>query len=203
MSKPFSASCERNQGPILEVLKQYIDKGLLLEIGSGTGQHAVYFAKHLPELQWVCTDLQENHDGIEIRLKEEMLPNIHGPKTLKIGRDDFPDKKSYEYVFSANTLHIMTWKEAKTLFKLLGKRLREGALVFFYGPFNYNGDYSSDSNQKFDEWLKNNYSSASSIRNFEDVLLNMKKNGFKLLNDHEMPANNRMLVFERLKFVAQ
>ena len=201
MKKPFAPACERNQQPILEVLKQYnLTEGRLLEVGSGTGQHAVYMAKNFPNLHWVCSDLEENHDGIKSWLKEAKLSNIHGPERFKIGKDDFPGKKPFQYVFTANTLHIMSWKEDKSLFKLLGKRLREGALVFFYGPFNYKGQFTSESNRDFDAWLKEKYSSASGIRNFEDILGAMTKFGFKLLSDHEMPANNRMLVFERLPF---
>jgi cyclopropane fatty-acyl-phospholipid synthase-like methyltransferase len=134
MDKPFSPSCERNRGPILAVLKQYVEDGRLLEIGSGTGQHAVYFASEFPKLQWVCTDVKENHAGIKSWLKQANLPNTQGPMTLKVGKDDFPDKKPFQYAFTANTLHIMSWKEVKTLFKLLGKRLREGHWFFSMDP---------------------------------------------------------------------
>lgn len=200
MEKPFSPSCERNKGPILEFFKEYdIRKGHLLEIGSGTGQHAVYFGKQFPELNWVCSDIKENHEGIKSWLKSEKVPNVHGPETLKVGVDDFPKRNSFQYVFSANTLHIMSWKENKALFKLLGKRLREGALVLFYGPFNYNGSFTSESNEKFDAWLKER-NPHSGIRHFEDISNVMFKNGLKLLKDHEMPANNRILTFERLAF---
>lgn len=200
MNKPYSESCDRNRKPILEVLMQYdIKEGRLLEIGTGTGQHAVFMAKNLPTLHWICSDVKENHAGIKMWLKEEKIPNIHGPEVLKVGKDDFPGKQPFQYVFTANTLHIMSWKENKALFKLLGKRLRETALVFIYGPFNYQGKFTSESNEKFDLWLKEK-DPKSAIRNFEDVNSSMVKNGFKLLNDHEMPANNRLLVFERLAF---
>ncbi len=198
MQKPFAPACERNQEAIYEVLKQYITyDGRLLEVGSGTGQHAVYLAQRFPKLHWVCSDVKGNLEGIKAWLKEAKLSNIHGPEILKIGQDDFPGKRPFDYVFSSNTLHIMSWKEGKTFFKLLGKRLREPALVFFYGPFNYNSEYTSESNREFDQWLKER-DPQSAIRNFEDVESTMKKNGFKLLQDHEMPANNRLLVFERL-----
>ncbi|MGB0454980.1 MAG: DUF938 domain-containing protein [Bacteriovoracaceae bacterium] len=200
MEKPYSPSCERNREPILELLKEYdVSKGRLLEIGSGTGQHAVYFAGEFPSLEWVCSDVKENHRGIKAWLEEEKLSNIKGPELLRVAHDDFPDKKPFQYVFTANTLHIMSWKEDKALFKLLGKRLREGSLVFIYGPFNYKGQYTSESNESFDGWLKER-NPQSGIRNFEDILAGMKKHGFKLLKDHEMPANNRTLVFERLAF---
>ena len=177
-------SVERNKEPILNILKEYdLSDGRLLEIGSGTGQHAIYFADHFKSLQWVTSDVRENHNDIKDWLKEAKVPNIHGPEVLKIGTDDFP-KGTFSYVFTSNTLHIMSWKEAKGLFKLLGKRLREGALVFIYGPFNYDGKYSSDSNEKFDQWLKSR-DSKSGIRNFEEVTQSMDKYGFKLLKDHK------------------
>ena len=197
--KVKSPSVARNKDPILNVLKQYVDKaGRLLEIGSGTGEHAIYLAKNLPKLQWVTSDVKPNHVHIKAWLKDAKLSNVHGPEVLKIGKDDFP-KGKFDYVFTANTLHIMSWKEDKSLFKLLGKRLREGSKVFIYGPFNYDGNFTSDSNEEFDGWLKDR-DPKSGIRNFEDVCQSLAKFGFELINDHEMPANNRLLAFERMKF---
>lgn len=201
MELPFSAAAQRNQMPIYEVLNSYMtsDGGRLLEIGSGTAQHATFLGAKFPNLHWVTSDQPDNHAGIKMRLKTEKLVNVHGPEKLVIGEDDFPGKKPFDYVFTANTLHIMSWKLNKSLFKLLGKRLREGALTFFYGPFNYDGEYSSPSNAEFDKLLKTK-DPSSGIRNFEDIVKVMEKAGFKLLKDHEMPANNRLLVFERLSF---
>lgn len=199
MKKPTSPAAERNKDAILEILKMYLSGGgRLLEIGTGTGQHAIHCAEYLQNIEWVTSDVKANHNGIVSWLKEHRLKNLHGPETLKIGRDDFP-KGTFDFVFTANTLHIMSWKENKTLFKLLGKRLREGAGVFFYGPFNYEGKFTTPSNEAFDQYLKAN-DIKSGIRNFEDVLQSMEKAGFKLLEDHEMPANNRLLTFERLAF---
>lgn len=199
MEKTSAPSVHRNKEPILNILKQYISgDGRLLEIGSGTGEHAVFFANHFSELHWVTSDVKENHSNITEWLKSAQKSNIHGPESLKVGVDDFP-KGGFDYVFTANTIHIMSWKEDKSLFKLLGKRLREGSLVFIYGPFNYDGKYTSQSNEKFDGWLKDR-NPKSGIRAFEDVRDNLVKFGFKILNDHEMPANNRLLVFERLAF---
>ena len=198
MDKPYSPAADRNKDFILEVLKQYITtEGRLIEIGSGSGQHAVHMAKSLPDVQWVTTDQPEYHEGINAWVEEAKLSNLHGPKKLTIGTDDFPDKKPFNFAYSANTLHIMSWKECKTLFKLLGKRLREGGLVFFYGPFNYDGKFTSDSNRDFDQMLKSR-DSKSGIRNYEDVLAAMNKAGFKILSDVEMPANNRTLIFLKL-----
>lgn len=198
-NESYSAAADRNKDPILEVLKEYIHgEKRLLEIGTGTAQHAVHFAKHFKQLMWVTSDVAENHAVISAALKKENLKNLYGPSKLKIGEDDFP-RGSFDYVYTANTLHIMSWKECKTLFKLLGKRLREGSLVFFYGPFKYRGDFTSESNKEFDAMLKER-DIRSGIRNFEDVNNNMTEHGFKLLDDHDMPANNRLLVYERKSF---
>ena len=200
MNKETTTSASRNKAPILKVLKAYVSQNTrLLEIGSGRGEHALYFSEYLPETQWVTSEVKEKHPELKKNLKDAKLQNVHGPEILKIGCDDFP-KGRFDYVFSANTLHIMSWKECKTFFKLLGRRLREGSLVFFYGPFSYEGKFTSESNEEFDKWLRNR-DVKSGIRNFDDILQVMKKSGFKLLEDCEMPANNRTIVFERLPYV--
>lgn len=199
MKEQRSPSTERNKKPILEVLKKYLFGGTrLLEIGSGSGEHAIYFAEYFKKVQWITSDIEDNHNNICALLKEVKIKNVHGPELLQVGLDDFP-KGTFNFVFTANTLHIMSWKENKTLFKLLGKRLKEGSLVFFYGPFNYEKKFTSPSNEDFDQWLKSR-DVKSGIRNFEDIIQNMETAGFKLLQDHEMPANNRLLVLERLAF---
>ena len=199
MNKETTTSASRNKAPILKVLKADVSQNArLLEIGSGRGEHALYFSEYLPETQWVTSEVKEKHPELKKNLKDAKLQNVHGPEVLKIGSDDFP-KGRFDYVFSANTLHIMSWKECKTFFKLLGRRLREGSLVFFYGPFNYDGSFSSQSNEEFDQWLKKR-DQNSGIREFERVNQSMLKAGFKLLKDYEMPANNRFLVFERLAY---
>ena len=198
--KEYSPSVDRNKDFIFDVLNMYLTStGKLLEVGSGTGQHAVYFAKKFPKIKWVTSDVKANHSSIKAWLNECELKNISGPEKLMIGVDDFPRAK-FDFVFTANTLHIMSWKECKALFKLLGKRLREDSLFIVYGPFNYNGKFTSESNANFDVWLKER-NELSGVRNFEDVCRNMDKAGFELVNDHEMPANNRILVFRRLAFI--
>ena len=201
MEKPFSAACERNAGPILGVLKDYIthEHKRLLEIGSGTGQHAVYFAPEFPWMEWHPSDLKANHAGMSMWFKEAKIQNIFPPVKLDVAKDDFP-KLKFDVVYTANTFHIMHWKECKSFMKLLGHRLREGSLAMIYGPFNYKGEFTSESNREFDQTLKAK-DPLSGIRAFEDVNNNMEKNGFELLEDQDMPANNRMLVYRRLKFV--
>ena len=201
MDKPFSEACERNRVHILKVMKEVItsDDRRLLEIGSGTSQHAVYLAPHFPHMIWVTSDVKANHRGIQDWLDESGAPNIVGPGEFQIGKDDFPNGH-FDVVFTSNTLHIMHWKECKTLMKMLGRNLREGSQLLIYGPLNYDGKFTSPSNEQFDQSLKAQ-DPLMGIRNFEDVVNNMKKNGFSLSKDHEMPANNRLLVFMRVELV--
>lgn len=198
--KPFSPACERNREPILRVLKEVITPHdrRLLEVGAGTGQHATYFAPEFPWLEWHPTDKSENLPGMQLWLNEANISTIQKPVRLDVSSDDFP-KLKFDVVFTANTLHIMSWKSCKSFFKLLGNRLREGSRAIFYGPFNYDGAFTSESNAQFDQWLKER-DPVSGIRSFEDVQRAMENNGFEFLEDYEMPANNRILVFQRLPF---
>lgn len=202
MTKPFSPSCERNQEPILQVLKDFItqDDRRLLEVGSGTGQHAVYMAPHFPQVEWFPTDMSDKLKGIKMWLHEAHIPNIQPPVRLEIGKDDFP-KLKFDVVYAANVFHIMHWKEGKSFIKLLGNRLREGSRAIFYGPFKYEGQFTSPSNEAFDRQLKEG-DPLSGIRSFEDINNAMIKNGFELVDDRDMPANNQMLIYSRLKFVS-
>ena len=198
MTKPFSPSSERNQEPILEVLKKLLSPKhkKLLELGSGTGQHAIYLAPKFPELSWTCSDLEQNHHGIKLWLEDCPAANINGPISYEIGKHSFPDK-NYDVVFSANTFHIMSWDKVKLFIQECGINLKPEALVIIYGPFNYNGSYSSESNTKFDIWLKDR-NPESAIRDFEAVSEEMEKAGLKLQEDFSMPANNRILAFRRV-----
>lgn len=197
MTKPFSPACERNRIPILKVMQDLITSSdsRLLEIGSGTGQHAVYLAPHFPHMIWVTSDVKENHYGIQLWLAESGAPNIIGPGVFKVGEDPFPNGH-FDVVFTANTFHIMPWYLCEELMDQLGKNLDAGAKVMIYGPFNYNGKYTSDSNREFDESLRQR-DPLMGIRDFEEVVRYMEKRAFGLLKDNEMPANNRLLVFEK------
>jgi len=194
MEKPFAPSCERNREAILEVLKKTIgdDNKLLLEIGSGTGQHARYFAPEFPHLQWQTSDCESNHEGIKEWIKDGSS-NILSPVSYEVGKDNFPETEA-DLIFTANTFHIMSWKLVKTLIKQLGKSLKPGSKLIIYGPFNKVGKYTSESNEKFDQWLKDR-DPKSGIRSLEDVSSHMLKNGFFLKEEIEMPANNKILIF--------
>ena len=197
MEKPFSAACERNRIPILRVLQDVVakDAKILLEIGSGTGQHAVYLAPHFPHLIWVASDVQENHAGIRAWLEESGSPNIIGPGEFQVGTSDFPNGH-FDLVFTANTLHIISEAEIETLFLRLGEVLNANARVCIYGPFNDNGQFTSESNAHFEQWLKSQ-NPLSGIRDAEWIGQLAQGIGLTLEADHAMPANNRLLVFRK------
>jgi len=197
MEKPFSEACERNKEPILNILQNVIlpTDERLLEVGAGNGQHAEYFSPKFPRLEWYPTDKNL------IWLKDVHGRMIQKAQRLDVAKDDFP-KLRFDVVFTANTFHIMSWKECKSLIKLMGHRLREGSRVVIYGPFKYHGEFTSPSNAEFDAQLKAK-DPQSGIRSFEDVNINMMKQGFELVEDYSMPANNQCLVYVRLKFEAK
>jgi len=194
-SRPYSDACERNREPILEVLRRHFaDRRHVLEIGSGTGQHAVHFAAALPHLVWQTSELEPNLAGIRLWLEESSLPNLPAPLALDV-TGAWPDGR-FDAVFTANTLHIMSWPDVRTLFVALPKVLTADAMLAVYGPFNYNGRFTSPSNASFDEWLKQR-SPHSGIRDFAAVDELARSIGFALAEDRPMPANNRTLVWRR------
>ncbi len=194
--KPFSPSCERNRDPILEVLReQFADRHRVLEIGSGTGQHAAYFAAAMPWLTWQCSDVAGNLPGIRAWLDDAGLSNTPAPVDLDVVRAAW-SQVGFDAAFSANTLHIMGWREVEALFRGLNHVLTESANVVMYGPFNYTGAYTSDSNRAFDASLKAR-DPRSGIRDFEAVDALARAIGLQLRDDIAMPANNRCLVWQR------
>lgn len=193
--KPYAASCDDNKDVILSVITPYLaNKTNVLEIASGTGQHAVFFSQALNHLTWQPSDLTTNLDGINQWLNETQLSNVLSPIELDVSLQ-WPLTR-YDAIFSANALHIMSHQQVEDCFRGLGQVLKVGSVCLFYGPFNYNGSYSSDSNKRFDVWLKNN-NAQSCIKDFETIGRLAKQQGLILLKDHEMPANNRMLVFSK------
>lgn len=193
--KPFSQACENNKQAILDVLKAELqDVRSVLEIGSGTGQHASHFAPALPHLTWQPTDRSENLPGIIAWCEQTAAANLATPIALDVCWSKWPLPLP-EALFSANTLHIMGWQEVELFFQKL--RIESGARVLIvYGPFNYEGRYTSDSNARFDLWLEQQ-NSRSGIRDFESVDALAQKAGYTLSQDYEMPANNRTLVWRR------
>lgn len=194
MDKPFLQACENNKRPILEVLSRYLgDVSSLLEIGSGTGQHAVFFGEQFPHLRWQTSDLEENHAGIRQWIEAAKLPNVLAPLVLDVTESHW-SVGPVPAVFSSNTAHIMAWPVVQAFLRGVGRVLAPGGLFLLYGPFNYDGGYTSESNARFDEWLRQR-DPASAIRHFEDVDRELRAAGLGLVEDVPMPANNRLLVW--------
>lgn len=194
--KPFSQACENNKIPILTVLKRIFAQAKhVLEIGSGTGQHASYFAQHLPHLRWTPSDRPDNHPGIDAWQRAYSGSNLAAVKTFDIRYDPWPEPGA-DAVFSANTAHIMPWPVTQLMLEKTADHLPKHGLFALYGPFNYQGKYTSESNAHFDQWLKQS-NSEQGIRDFEaiDTLANNKH--LSLLEDNPMPANNRLLVWQK------
>lgn len=197
---PFSQACENNQGPILQVLETaFQQRQHVLEIGSGTGQHSVYFAPRLPHLIWQTSDLPENHAGIQAWHAAHGSPNLREPLVFDLSDSPWPADASqpgFDAVFTSNTCHIVAWALVQRMFALVGQHLPEGGVFAIYGPFNYSGQFTSESNRAFDAWLRQR-DAASGIRDFEAITALAQEHGMDLQLDQAMPANNRTLVFRK------
>ena len=195
-TKPYSESCEQNRDPILSVLKDVFSKvNKVLEIGSGTGQHAVYFGRHLPHLIWEPSDVEENIPGIRLWLEEAQLANVLSPIVLHVTDTQWPEEV-FDGIFSANTAHIMSWSSVEAMFNGIERVLESGGLFCLYGPFNYHGNYTSESNARFDQWLQMR-DPNSGIRDFEALDKIAAEAGMTLDHDYEVPVNNRILVWRK------
>jgi SAM-dependent methyltransferase len=196
--KPFSDACERNREPILKILKQWFtQQGTVLEIGSGTGQHAVFFAEHLPHLTWLTTDREENLSGIRSWIETARLPNVQGPVALDVSDEAWPLAQA-AYVFSANTTHIMGWPEVEAMFTGIGRVLQPGGVFCLYGPFNAAGEFTSDSNRDFDAALRRR-DPRMGLRDDRAIMELAHNATLEFSGDYPMPANNRMLVWGKTK----
>jgi SAM-dependent methyltransferase len=193
--KPYAESCEKNREPILAALKEiFADRKRVLEIASGTGQHAVYFGRELHHLVWQPSELAQNLAGIQAWLDEAQLPNVLPPLALDVNDVRWPVTAA-DAIFNANTVHIISWPEVERLFAHIARAIEPGGYVCFYGPYNYGGKFTSESNARFDAWLKSR-DPNSGVRDFEAVNRLAASHGLELPRDIEMPSNNRILVWE-------
>ena len=195
--KPFSQACENNRGPIFSVLEPLLkDKSLVLEIGSGTGQHAVWFAKQLPHLVWQTSDLPQNHSGILQWLEADPSPNLREPIALDMLANSLPEA-GYDCIYSANPAHIMPWEAVVNMLAEVGAQLLSNGLFCLYGPMSYSGVIAPASNIQFDQNLRQQ-AAHMGIREFHDINKLALDAGLVLLDDHAMPANNRLLVWQKI-----
>ena len=193
---PFSAASERNKDPILEVLRiRFVDSTQVLEIGSGTGQHAVHFARTLAHLTWHPTEQLTYLADLAERVKLEGGHNLRPPMLLDVRQAVWPIR-NVDAAFTANTLHIMSWPEVIALYRGVGAVLAPGGVFCVYGPFRYDGRYTSDSNQEFDRMLQER-DPQSGLRDIQAVASLAAQYGLRLDTDYDLPANNRLVVFTK------
>jgi cyclopropane fatty-acyl-phospholipid synthase-like methyltransferase len=196
MSKPYSPACDQNRDPILEVIQPLLDDAHhVLEIGSGTGQHAVYFGRAMPHLIWQTSDLEVNHAGIRLWLDEAGLDNVRAPLSLDVTDPDWPAIE-VDAVFTANTFHIMSWEAVAATIAGSGRLLSPGGRLMVYGPFSYSNRHTSDSNARFDTALRQS-DPTMGVRDFEDLDTLAIQAGLSLERDYPMPVNNRILVWRK------
>jgi SAM-dependent methyltransferase len=201
-AKPWSDACERNKGPILQVLRTALgDSGHVLEIGSGTGQHAVWFGAALPNTTWQTSDLAVNHGGIRQWIDEAGLPNVLPPIELDVMWDPWPIAHT-DAVFSANTAHIMSSRAVQAMFRGIGRILAPGGRFCLYGPFRYGGHHTSESNERFDAALRRE-NAHMGVRDFEALDTLAQATGLACIDDLPLPANNRLLVWTRHRDAAR
>ena len=194
--KPYAEACDQNGPHILEVLRARLpEQGELLEIGSGTGQHAVHFAEALPGISWHTSDRSEMHDGIQVWLDDAALSNLYSPITLDVIEDPWPVRR-FDAVFSANTAHIMPKEAVEAMFAGVSRILEPGAPFLLYGPFMYDGEHTSESNWRFDRWIRS-WEPHRGVRDVSWLKQLAEPLGLRLDEDVEMPANNRTLVWRR------
>ena len=196
MDKPFSQACANNQEIISQMLTSVLaDKKRVLEIGSGTGQHGVFFAKKLPHLTWQMSDRRQNHGGIQRWMDDNPAPNLLAPIALDVLSDPWPTS-NYDGIYSANTAHIMPWQAVQAMFTGIGERLLSGGVFCLYGPMKYAGILMAKSNQEFDQWLQQQ-APHQGIREFSELDSLAKNVGLKFIQDKAMPANNRLIVWQK------
>jgi cyclopropane fatty-acyl-phospholipid synthase-like methyltransferase len=198
MAQRFSQACENNKAVILaELIQHFSGCKHVLELGSGTGQHAVYFAPALPHLTWQTSDLTVNHNSIVAWLEAEAVANLNNylrpPIEFMIGQDDWPDS-AIDAVFSANTAHIMQPSETQQMMEMIANNLPSKGVFCQYGPFKIDGQYTSDSNHHFDLHLARE--GCGGIPDISE--LESWAKGLSLVKRIPMPANNFMLVWHQL-----
>jgi len=194
--KPYSQACENNKQPILDKIQPLLKScSSVLEIGSGTGQHAVFFAGQMPHLRWQCCDQRPYLDGIEAWRQDSGLNTLPPAVEFEVMSSPWPAGR-FDAVYSANTLHIMGWPQVEALFRRLGESTSPGTLLMVYGPFNIGGQFTSPSNAEFDQMLRQR-DPASGIRGLEAVNAEALAAGFVHQHDYALPANNRLQVWRK------
>ena len=195
MSKLFAPAATRNQQPILGVLQRVLPaSGCVLEIASGSGQHAAYMARHLPQLRWQPTDLDRDaRDSIEAYRAEEGTQNLLAPLALDAASDDWPAGE-YSAIVCINMIHIAPWEACLGMLRGAARVLDVGAPLVLYGPMILPDQPTAPSNLEFDRSLRQRNASWG-VRKLEDIQRAAKPHGFALEEVVPCPANNHVIVF--------
>lgn len=202
MTKPFSEACLRNQQPIADALKSLLPTAAnVLEIGSGTGQHAVFCAQALPHIKWQTSDLPQHHEGMLKWIEDAALDNVLPPLVLDVDQPwpliEVEQVFTASHVFTANTVHYIAWESVVNMFTKVSALLPEKGLFVIYGPVNVDGQYTSQGNADLDEWLKTCVNPLAGIKDIADIEQLARDQGLALIDNIAMPANNRLLVFQK------
>ena len=201
----FFSATKRNRDCIGDVLSRIIKKGAVLEIGSGSGEHGVFFQKRFPEIIWQTSDPELVHrKSISSWIDyEELTKKMPQPLELDVEKSSWPISsklsQSVEGIISINMIHVAKWTCTRSLFKGSGKLLKVGQFLFLYGPFKIGNKHISQSNYFFDNSLKMQ-NDHWGIRNIEEVNDEAKKNGFFQEDIISMPANNFSIIYRRVNF---
>jgi SAM-dependent methyltransferase len=201
-----AAAFHRNHAAIWAVLEKFLrgKTGDVVEAGSGTGQHVVFFARRSPGITWWPSDLNDNHlRSIAAWIAHENLANVRPPQRIDLSNPEWRPKMSDGHgpaellaVFCANVIHIAPWRVAEGLIAGAARNLRPGGRLFLYGPFKRDGRHTAPSNAAFDASLRNN-DPAWGVRDIDEVAELAQHNGLTLTEMVDMPANNLILAFER------
>jgi len=199
MKKFVSQACIRNQQPILDAITPFLTKaGSVLELACGTGQHGVFFAKHLPHIQWQLSEHPGQLHLCKEWLDEAKLTNLPPPLAIDISEANWAEHLSpFDYGYCANLLHFVSEQSAKNVFEGMSKVLIQGGLFFCYGPINEHG-FTSEGNQALDQWLKADINPMAGIKELEWIEQTAKQAQFELSNRINLPANNVILIFKKL-----
>jgi len=193
--KPISEACLRNQVPIAEVLVPlFATVKTVFEIGSGTGQHAVFFAEKMPHLEWHPSDLAECLPGIGSWITESKLKNVKAPIALDVNGKQWSNSHVFDAVFTANTIHFVGWSVVEHMLEGVASILSAQGIFCVYGPFNKNHQFTSIGNRKLDQWLKSR-DAASGIKDIEEFCQHAEYYGLTIEKIYQLPANNLILIF--------
>ncbi|MCP4297041.1 MAG: DUF938 domain-containing protein [Proteobacteria bacterium] len=195
-NRPYSGPSDRNKQPILKVLENYLSAtSHVFEIASGGGVHAIYFTKELPGLTWQISETRESIEALKYWVKDDISSQLPEPMELDATWETWP-LNQVENFFSSNTAHYLPWNAVSSMFKGVGTHLKKDGYFFLYGPFNYQGRFTSESNRNFDSHLKSG-DPKRGIRDLDDLLKIAGQSSLYLYHDHEMPSNNRILVWRK------